>query len=253
MFFIFSKLLAFFVKPQFWLALLAALSWFFRKKKRGKYFLYAALSLAFLSTNEAIYLYTRHIYDVPHKDIDKVSKEYEYGILLSGMVYYNMEDSSAHFGEASDRLMQCIRLYKAGKIRRIIVSGGSASLHAQNLKEAHAIVEILEALTIDSQFIYIDEASRNTHENARNTAALLDSLPKGDCLLISSASHLPRANACFLKYGIEADLYATDPSPGLPGRHLSKWLVPSLRVMIEWQKLLHEWLGFLAYKVMGYC
>ena len=102
--------------------------------------------------------------------------------------------------------------------------------------------------------ILIENKSRNTHENAKFTAKLLKQHPElENNVLITSAFHMRRSQACFQKAGLNpaifpADFYSSD-------RYYTpdELVIPQEQALNEWSLLLHEIIGFLTYKFMGYC
>jgi uncharacterized SAM-binding protein YcdF (DUF218 family) len=90
---------------------------------------------------------------------------------------------------------------------------------------------------ISADRLLIDEASRNTYENARFTARLLQSQPAGRWLLITSASHMPRAIGTFRKNGIDVDAWPIFDmaGPGAPVDEVAR----------------RETLGLLGYWTLG--
>jgi len=81
-----------------------------------------------------------------------------------------------------------------------------------------------------------------------NTRRLLRGV-RGDRLLITSAAHMPRAVACFRHLGMAVvpwpvDYLRTGSGPGA-------WL-PKPRTLERSATALHEYLGWLAYWLMGY-
>ncbi len=77
--------------------------------------------------------------------------------------------------------------------------------------------------------------------------------PEARCLLITSAVHMRRAGACFLKEGIEVDIFPTDPRAE-PIQLLApeKMILPTATGFVEWEALAREWAGFAVYWMRGY-
>ncbi len=61
-----------------------------------------------------------------------------------------------------------------------------------------------------------------------------------------------RSLACFRKAGITIDPFATNPISDPRSFSPNKLLIPSLEAIGMWQILLKEWVGFVAYWLVGY-
>src|SRR5690606_20445467 len=92
-------------------------------------------------------------------------------------------------------------------------------------------------------------ASRNTAENARLTAAMLGAGQALPWLLVTSASHMPRAVASFRAAGLEVLPYPVDFRTE-PAR-LAWPRQPSASLDLAGVAL-HEWLGLVAYYLAGH-
>ncbi|MFY8034391.1 MAG: YdcF family protein, partial [Flexibacteraceae bacterium] len=109
---------------------------------------------------------------------------------------------------------------------------------------------------VDSTDIILESNSRNTHENAINSKRVLDSLGIGTdkVLLSTSAFHMRRARGCFKKVGMNPMCYPTDikTHQEMPFQFLN-FIMPDVSSVERWRMLFHEILGYLMYKVQGYC
>jgi len=180
-------------------------------------------------------------------------KTYDAGIVLGGMLEYDDEYDRIQFYRAADRLLQAIELYKKGKIRKIIFTGGSGSLIYKDKKEAPLAKRYLLTIGIPEQDIIIESESKNTRENAVNTKHLVDSLSiKGKLLLITSGFHMRRAIACFEKAGIHVDSYSTDRYSGKRKFLFDHLFIPNSQSLEVWDLLIHEITGYIVYYFSGY-
>lgn len=116
----------------------------------------------------------------------------------------------ADLGEASDRVLFAAELYRAGKARRIVVSGGNLPWGAETEPEAETIRKLLIFWGVPETAIVAAGGSRTTAENAREVQALWPQLGASSALLVTSASHMPRALAAFRKAGLPVTPAATD-------------------------------------------
>jgi uncharacterized SAM-binding protein YcdF (DUF218 family) len=97
----------------------------------------------------------------------------------------------------------------------------------------------------------VEGASRNTHESAASVGKLLkdDTSQK---LLITSAFHMRRSKACFVKEGIEVDMFPVDFYTHRRRFTFDVLVIPKVDALLVWHKLIKEWVGMIAYKIAGY-
>lgn len=113
-------------------------------------------------------------------------------------------------GEAADRVLFAAELFRAGKVQRIVVSGGNLPWGAETEPEAETIRKLLVVWGVPENAIVAAGSSRTTAENAREVKGLWPSLHAGSALLVTSAAHMPRALAAFRKAGLPVTPAATD-------------------------------------------
>ena len=173
-------------------------------------------------------------------------------ILLTGMSTYSPLIDRIQFNDRTDRLMQTIDLYHKGKIRNLILCGGSSTLNSSEAKDFTMLHEYLVQNGIPDSIIVDEFASRNTYENAINCKNLISHyFPNTKPILITSGYHMRRAMACFYKQGIETIPFSTDLYSGPLKFELDYLLLPSAQTMMNWEKILHEWFGVVVYQVTG--
>lgn len=252
MFFILSKLLTFIITPIIWIVFLLLIAVFTKNKLRKKRCLYAGVGLLLLFTNSFIFDEAVRLWEIKAVAPAKI-KSYNAGILLGGMSVYDQELNRAQFYRGVDRLMQTIELYKTGKIKKIIFTGGSGRVLHPEMKEGIYLERYLLYLGVPKNDFLIESESNNTHENAVFTKTLLEQKDiKGDFLLITSAFHMRRSLACFEREGIKAKPYSTDRYAGSRKFEFDFLFIPNASAMNDWNVLIHELVGYVTYKIMGY-
>ena len=254
MLFLLSKLLDFVLLPTVWLLALLAAAWLARSPRRQRQWLGATLGLLIVLTNPALINELLLAWERPAVPLAALPRHADAAVLLTGI---SQVDKSPHdrvyLGPGADRFTNALWLYRAGRVRRIIVSGGSGAVLAKAHTEAEDLATLLRLAGVPNSAILIEDQSRNTHENALFTKRLLAAYPEMDTLvLVTSAFHQRRALGCFQKAG----LYPIAFSAGFRSadRRLTPdyWLVPSPAALENWSLLLHEITGWLTYKVLGY-
>ena len=115
----------------------------------------------------------------------------------------------ANLAPAADRVWHAARLYRAGKARWVVLSGG-ADLSLAQESEAKAMAGFIEDLGVPSSALILEEQSRTTSQNASMTAKLLKDRNVHHILLVTSALHMERAKRLFEKQGLQVEAIATD-------------------------------------------
>lgn len=254
MFFLLSKLLLFIITPMVWIAGLMAFSLFTKNEVRKRKAFIWSLALLLFFSNSFLVDEVMRLWEVPATADEQLEgRTYDAGIVLGGMSSYDSDMKKLQFNQGSDRLMQAVKLYKNGTIRKIIISGGSGSIVHEEVREAPLLKEFLRELSIPAGDVLIESESKNTHENAFHTKQLLDKDSVGtNLLLITSAFHMRRAMGCFKKEGIIAEPYSTDRFAGPRKWVFDHLLIPNSDALETWTMLIHEMVGALVYKVVGY-
>jgi uncharacterized SAM-binding protein YcdF (DUF218 family) len=144
-----------------------------------------------------------------------------------------------------------MRLYRAGKASRIIISGGNVFSQKGLDSEAAYTAVLLEELGIPKSVITVEGISRNTRENAVETARLLRSQGLGPVLLVTNAFHMPRAVAVFRSAGVEVIPSPSSISAQLAQPEILDW-IPTMSGLDTLKSVLHEKMGILVYRARGW-
>lgn len=252
MFYILSKIIGLLINPILWILTLLIVGLFAKKTSvKHKYYLSAIIVLVLFSNS---FLFNEVMVKWEEKAVktSELKTSYDMGIVLSGMVWYDTETERLNFMQSSDRIWQAVRLYHEGTIDKILISGGSADIFGNDTIESVLLKNFLVKIGIPEAHVLTEEKSRNTRENALFSAELLKNLPQNNLLLITSASHMPRALKCFEKVGLYCDIFPTDHYSGSRKYNLDTLLIPSTRTLFNWNVFIHEILGMASYKVSGY-
>jgi uncharacterized SAM-binding protein YcdF (DUF218 family) len=251
--FLLGKIIILLLKPLYWVMALLLAGYFSRKPARRKRLLISALLVFLIFSNPWIIKTLINAHQPPPVKLTP-GRNFGYGILLGGMSGWDFGYQQGVFGEPSDRYIQTFRLYKLGFIKKILITGGNATLLYKNpFRESLYLKQTMIEMGIPEQDILTDPDSRNTYENAVNCKRILDSLGvKDSCLLITSAFHMPRAEGLYKKQGIKVLSYpcAYIERPG-PGFDFESTFMPTTSAMDRWTLYLKEWLGIFSYKITG--
>jgi uncharacterized SAM-binding protein YcdF (DUF218 family) len=253
MYFILSKTIGILTSLSFYFSVLIALLVIVKSNKFKKKLIGLLCVSFFIFTNQAVYTWAVKIWAVPITPLAEL-KSYDIGIVLGGASHIEMEDTNRVFlnENAGDRIVQAIHLYKIGKIKKILFTSGSASLTGNGLSEASQAKKLFLLLGVDKEDLILESKSRNTYENALFSAQILNQYSYKTYLLISNSLHLKRGLACFKKQGIDCTPFAVDNEGTFDKAEWHMYIVPKLYVLNGWERMIHEIVGFYAYKIKKY-
>ena len=254
MFFYISKLVSFLFSPLIWVFILILSSLLTKLETRARRLRLTAIFLLFVCSNSFLVDECFRQWEPVTEDIDLMSTTYDGAIVLGGIGDIDLRLQKLSFGWSGDRLFQTLALYHQGRIHRIIFTGGSGSIEFPEKREGIYVKKYLNTIHIPDSALVIESASKNTYENAIFTKKLLDSLGiKGRFLLVTSAYHMPRALAVFKKAGYRhLTPYITNRLSGARRFTLDHLFIPSASALFSLQILIHEWIGYVTYKLKGY-
>jgi uncharacterized SAM-binding protein YcdF (DUF218 family) len=173
---------------------------------------------------------------------------------------------TSQVGETTvSRLLEAIRLFHLIPGAKVVILGGpldsngSLDPNGRNIPVSRIVGDLASVMGIPGERIILDEHSTNTYENGVEIKKILGERP---FLLVTSASHLPRALAVFHKLELSpipapADFRMIrnkphfDPSKeGLLKQMLSA--LPSSSNLAHSERAMHEYAGFVWYWLRGW-
>lgn len=255
MFFLFSKLLDFALLPTGWLVLALLGAWWARPGGRARRrWLGAAVVLALVGTSNALVNEALLAWEVPAVPLAAVAPA-DAAVLLTGITF---GDKSPHdrvyLSRGADRLTNALWLYRAGRVRYLLISGGSGAVLRPQGTEAGSLRTLLRLAGVPDSVILLEARSRNTRENALFTKQLLARHPRiRSLVLVTSAFHERRALGCFARVGLHPQPFPADFRSSDRSRTPDYWLLPDANALVCWSVLLHELAGWVVYKAVGYC
>jgi uncharacterized SAM-binding protein YcdF (DUF218 family) len=254
MFFFLSKVLSFLAMPFTIVVLLFLATAFVKRNELKRRLFIGGLVLLFFFSNEFLANEVMMLWEVPITPMKDLQKNYELGIVLTGVTKHDAGPSDrVYFNCGADRVTHTVQLYKMGKLKKILVSGGSGRLDAPEAKEAFEVASALKLMGVLEDDILIESESRNTHESAEAVKKMLaDKTDPSECLLITSGYHLRRSLACFKRVGLNMDGFSVDFRSHKRKYSFDVLFVPKVEAFDAWSILVKEWIGMIAYKAAGY-
>jgi uncharacterized SAM-binding protein YcdF (DUF218 family) len=102
----------------------------------------------------------------------------------------------------------------------------------------------------DPARVYVESRARTTSEDALYSAALLKPKPSERWMLVTLASHMPRAVGCFRVAGFEVEPYPVGFRTRGPS-HLFTLDATGSAAFFQLDVAAKEWIGLIAYGLMG--
>lgn len=175
-------------------------------------------------------------------------------LLGGGMVPLLAPRVHPETGPAGDRLIHAARLWRQGRAPVLVATGG----YIEFLTDAPGTEADLYAHVLTELFGVPDSAviamgrSRTTHEDAVFTAELFEETGlEKNILLVTSATHMRRAEALFRQAGFVVQPAATDYRGETDSSFKPIDLLPKAEALFNTTVALHEYLGLWAYRLAG--
>jgi uncharacterized SAM-binding protein YcdF (DUF218 family) len=121
-------------------------------------------------------------------------------------------DGAPHLNESAERMIDAVRLANLYPSLPVVFSGGPDAFFGRGGPESEAALarQFFERFNITPPRLMLEDRSRNTRENAVETAKLLQPKTGQRWILITSAFHMPRAKALFEAQGFEILAWPVD-------------------------------------------
>ncbi|MEE2700411.1 MAG: YdcF family protein [Bacteroidota bacterium] len=172
-------------------------------------------------------------------------------IVLGGVSGFDSNYNMLEFNASSDRILHAIKLYQQGVVKKILISGGTGLISGLDVRESPNLRRYLIDIGINKDDIIIEKESRNTIENAKYSAVILNrDFENGKFLLVTSALHMKRALLCFEKQDINVIPFSCDFSMSERKFDFEHLFLPDAEILERWETLIHEWVGYVVYKIV---
>lgn len=255
MFFVISQLFSFLVMPLTVCLLLLLGGQFVSNRIWKRRLQILGVALLYVFSNDFLANLLINRWEPPFKAIVDLPS-YEVGIVLSGVTNLSKAaEDRTFFAKGADRATHAMQLYKAGKIKKILVSGGQGFSPINDQREARKLADFLILAGVAENDILIEDQAKNTRENALLTKEMLQAYqyPTDQThLLITSAFHMYRAELCFQKVGIQVHTFPVDYYGNDKVIDWKGLIQPSPISLQIWHKLVKEWIGIITYRLTGY-
>lgn len=174
------------------------------------------------------------------------------GIIVLGGAF-NAKNSALRnepiLNQYAGRFTKFIELARQHPQAKLVFTGGAVFPMHNGVTESAIGRWFFTAQGLDAERILFEDKSRNTHENAVYSKALVNPQPGEHWVLVTSASHMPRSVGLFRKNGWDVTPYPAgyvtmpfpDPLKGVDfGGRLERF-----------DDAVKEWTGLAAYYLLG--
>jgi len=182
-------------------------------------------------------------------------------VVLGGATRAAYEPRAAvDLGEAGDRVVHAVRLYRQQKAPLILVNGGRIDWSGGGTPESEDIASLLRFMGVKSEDIIQESESLNTYQNAVFAKKILSKRGINRILLVTSAMHMPRSLAIFKHQGFDVTAAPTDflvtkgeiKAIGSTPKSAVLNLLPDSRNLEKFTLALKEYIGMIIYRLRGW-
>jgi len=182
-------------------------------------------------------------------------------VLAGGEEPMNPPRSIPEINGAGDRYIYALQLYQQGTAPRVLISGGGISWLDNEDAGAVQIAFLLKLIGVPEEDLILENSSRNTYENARESIKLVEEYGYSQIVLVTSAYHMPRAVGVFEEQGfsvipapvdyqvIDQDRFI-NPDQSWQNRILD--LFPNLEAISLTTRAMREYIGIWIYSLRGW-
>jgi uncharacterized SAM-binding protein YcdF (DUF218 family) len=172
-------------------------------------------------------------------------------IVLGGAI--SSSRGQIRFSDAASRMTMAVALAQKHPDAKLVFAGGSAQLVGTARRtEADDASQFFGEMGINPARVILENRSRNTYENATETAKLISTKPGERWVLVTSAYHMARSMGVFRKAGLSVEAWPVD-------YHSQGNWKDFVRPVHRWSwnftladDVAKEWIGLIAYYNAGY-
>jgi uncharacterized SAM-binding protein YcdF (DUF218 family) len=151
--------------------------------------------------------------------------------------------------DSAERLLAGMALARQHPEAKLVFTSGTGSLLHPQYRGADVGRKLFEQQGIDLSQVLLERNSRNTHENALFSKALLNPRPGETWVLVTTASHMPRSVGIFCQQDWPMIPYPVDHHTWKG--HLLRLDFNLALHLVDLGLAVNEWVGLAAYRLTG--
>ncbi len=175
-------------------------------------------------------------------------------VMLGGVLNSSKHDFMGfNFGQSADRAAMAFELMRQRRAPLLVLGGGGAALSSSGVvSEGRLLEKWFVSLGLSTNSMISMEPSENTHDEALKVSELVSKKGWQRIILVTSASHMGRAEATFTTLGIKVTPVACDfEGSSFKERRNEVWF-PTYEGFYLTSLYLHEIVGWQVYKYRGW-
>lgn len=241
-----KQFFSFFVEPLGFVIVLFTLGIYFlyaHKEHKAKLFLLSSFFFLLLFSYPPFANFLVTNLETKYAKYDYKSDVHFIHVLGNGHNTDAMQPVSSHLSDAgTKRVLEGVILYKNIPNVKLIFTGYKGDTNTSN---AMMNAKLALALGVKQKDIILNGAPEDTREEALFTKSVVGSKP---FILVTSATHMPRAMMLFQQLGLHPIAAPTDFEKSEFKGYLK---APRVEALCRTQKALHEYIGILWGKISG--
>jgi uncharacterized SAM-binding protein YcdF (DUF218 family) len=251
-FILLAKTLDLFLSPLSWALLLLAASLLVRRSSTSRLLVGLGVFTLYVFSLQPVALGLAHAMEGDTKPFPAPAEPYDAVIVLGGAVdaEATRAEGRPSFSPEVARVLAGYEVLHKGVARNVLLSGGAVFPAPDLPREAEVLRTQLLELGIAPDRIFIEPYSRNTYENALNALPIVRAQGWKRLLLVTSAAHMARAEGCFRAIGVSVDTLPVHFH--IAPKKAGGQLLPRIHNLTLSSDLLHELVGRLVYRALGY-
>ncbi len=246
MFYILSRIFAATASPWLYILILFTLACFLKNRKARKGCFIGAWVTLFVFSNGMLYQIALNAWTKDYLNMPDTTRTYQYALLPGGFSSYDTNRKRTEYGFAVDRLVDAACFYKRGIVRKLVITGDGASCREGNPKAF--IKHLDEVWGIRPEDVIIEPDAKNTFQNIKLSLQAVKDMKSDNTLLINSAIYMKRTLQSCKQLDFHPAYYSTDIDTTVH-TNWETW-IPDFHVTDEWMRLIHEWIGCAAYRIL---
>jgi len=221
------------------------LLWFTQRQKTGKLLVSAgAILLLLLSCGDVSNKLIAPL-EYKYPPLSTVPSSVKWIVVLGGghVSDSKLPVSSQISRESLVRLTEAVRLHREMPQSRLVLSGGK---FFDKVPEAQILYRAAKIMNVSPSDMIMESSAKDTEEQARLIRAIVKKQP---FILVTSASHMPRAIALFKKYNLSPIPAPTGHLAEKKSYLLPRNFYPLSENIYKAELALHEYLGIIWLKI----
>jgi uncharacterized SAM-binding protein YcdF (DUF218 family) len=256
-----SKLLPLLFYPLGLACLLVILALLLKRERLRRLALAVALVILFVGGNRWVSVELARSLEWRYFPPDPIPQAEVIVVLGGGTAPVEFPRQIVEVNSAGDRMIYAAWLYHQEKAAHILLTGGALDWSQRGTTPAEEMAALMGLLGVPEDALWIEAESRNTYENAVNSAQLLSEKGIQRILLVTSAGHMYRAVHLFEAQGLEVIPMPTDYTVTELGgddetygdwRSLILGAFPTVDNLSLTTRILKEYMGILVYELRGW-